>query len=241
MAGADWRPHMGDTVLRRLLNSLRPFDIDCNKPRRWRGNLAGMGGSNSLELYPFAMTGTEPLMTRSTRPPRIAPLAVAAVLASMLPTAPALAAGSVEAGRVAFQRNCQNCHNDPPSASRYIPARFNPGYLRTAFIVVRDMAPYQLLSDETVNDIATYVALPNANDTDRLFDWAEGAFPTLLTPAPAPTQEISGYRYRFYSGSGVYVATKDSQVWFLDSRNPAAGIVNLGPIRNFLDQMPNGR
>ena len=97
------------------------------------------------------------------------------------------------------------------------------------------------LSAQTINDIATYLGLPNGNDTDRLLDWAEDLLPQLLSPSRQPTLQIAGYSYRFYSSSGFYVATKDGNLWYLNSRAPGATLVNLGTVRGYLDQMPNGR
>ena len=97
------------------------------------------------------------------------------------------------------------------------------------------------LGAQTINDIATYLGLPGSNDTDRLLDWGEDTFPQLLSPARQLTQQLAGYTFRFYSTTGVYVATKDGNVWFFDGRTPGAAILNLGPMRSFLDLMPNGR
>jgi hypothetical protein len=103
-----------------------------------------------------------------------------------------------------------------------------------------------LLNAQAINDIATYLGLvglglPNANDTDRLLDWGEDSFPQLLSPPRQPTQQLAGYSYRFYAATGIYVATKDGSVWFLDSKAPGAAIQNLGTLRSYLDLIPNGR
>jgi hypothetical protein len=94
---------------------------------------------------------------------------------------------------------------------------------------------------QTINDIQTYLGLPDSNDTDRLLDWGEDTFPQLLAPTRQLTQQFAGYTYRFYPATGVYVATKDGNVWFLDGRTQGAAILNLGTMRSFLDLMPNGR
>ncbi len=158
---------------------------------------------------------------------------------------PTWGAGSVDAGRAAFEPYCRSCHNDPPSAPRFVQARFNPDYLTQAF---RRYMPFNLslFSAQAVNDIATYLGLvglglPNSNDTDRLLDWAEDTFPQLLSPSRQPTGQLLGYSYRFYSDTGIYVGSKDGSAWFYDSRPPGAAILNLGTLRSYLDQMPNGR
>lgn len=103
------------------------------------------------------------------------------------------------------------------------------------------MNSYLALGAQTINDIATYLGAPDSNDTDRLLDWGEDTFPQLLSPARQLTQQFSGYTFRFYPTTGVYVGTKDGNVWFFDSRTPGAAILNLGTLRSYLDQMPNGR
>jgi len=161
--------------------------------------------------------------------------------------APASAAGSVYSGRTWFESVCFVCHFEPATAPRFVPARFTPEYLTSAFQRTPAMvANLALLNAQAINDIATYLGLvglglSSASDTDRLLDWGEDTYPQLLSPARQPTQEISGYRYRYYPTTGVYVATKEGSVWFLDSRTPGAAIQNIGSLRSYLDQMPNGR
>jgi hypothetical protein len=156
-------------------------------------------------------------------------------------------AGSVDSGRTAFNQYCFNvCHSEAANAPKFVPARFNPDYLLFAFASVPAMAPNNSLPRQTINDLATYfgfvgLGLPDRNDTDRLLDWAEDTYPQLLSPSRQTTQQLAGYSYRYYSTTGIYLATKDSGVWYVNSRAPGAAIQPLGPLRGFLDQMPNGR
>ena len=154
---------------------------------------------------------------------------------------PAAGAGSVDAGRAVFNQTCLNCHFDPPTAYRFDAARFNADYLISVFQLVPAMNGNLNLGAQTINDIATYLGAPDSNDTDRILDWGEDTYPQLLSPARQPTQQLSGYSYRFYPATGVYVATKDNSFWFLNSRQSGASIVNLATVRSFLDQMPDGR
>lgn len=156
-------------------------------------------------------------------------------------SAPAGGADSVDAGRAAFNQTCYNCHFDPPTAYRFDAARFNAAYLISVFELVPAMNGNLNLGAQTINDIAAYLGAPDSNDTDRILDWGEDTYPQLLSPARQPTQQLSGYSYRFYPATGVYVGTKDNSVWFLNGRQLGASIVNLGTMRSFLDQMPNGR
>ena len=154
---------------------------------------------------------------------------------------PAWGSGSVDAGRAAFDSRCQLCHGDPPTAPRFAPYRFNASGLTNAFTLIGAMNGNLALGAQTINDIATYLGALDSNDTDRLLNWGEDTFPELLSPARQPTQQISGYTYRFYPNTGVYVATKDGSVWYLDGRTPGAAILHLGTLRSFLDRMPNDR
>lgn len=163
-------------------------------------------------------------------------------------------AGSVDAGRSYFQPGvapgfglCVSCHVDPPGARRFVPARFSPSFLTSAFQRVPRMnGNLDLLGPEGINDVATYLGLvglgkSNATDADRLFDWGEDTFPQLLSPARQVTGELLGYTYRFYPATGVYVGIKDGGVFFFDSRTPGAAIEPLGSVRSFLAQLPDGR
>jgi hypothetical protein len=174
------------------------------------------------------------------------------IVSSWMALAPvAWGAGSVDAGRPFLASGtglCRSCHGDPPEAPRFDPYRItasnpNPPSLKDAFGLIPQMNVYLSLGDQTINDIQTYLGLPNSNDTDRLLDWGEDTFPTIMAPARQPTQQALGFIYRFYPATGVFVGTKDGDVWLFDSRTPGAAIVDLGlnSMRTFLNLMPNGR
>lgn len=174
-------------------------------------------------------------------------LPLAAISFWLASAGPVLGAGSVDAGRSWFQGVCLRCHVDPPTAPRFVPARFDPAYLTSAFQRVSRMnGNLDLLGTQGIDDVATYLGLvglglANIIDTDRLLDWGEDVYPQLLSPARQPTQQLLGYSYRFYPDTGIYVATKDQSVWFYDSRAANSSIQNIGTLRSYLDQMPNGR
>jgi hypothetical protein len=153
---------------------------------------------------------------------------------------PAWGAGSVDAGRLIFPQ-CQGCHTDPVTAPRFTPYRFNGTELLGAFQRTPQMNSYASLGAEAIGDLATYLGLPNSNDTDRLLDWGEDTFPQILSPRRQTTGQLMGYTYRFYPNTGVYVGTKDGIVWFYDSRTPGAEITRLGSMRSYLNQMPSNR
>ena len=160
---------------------------------------------------------------------------------SCLATLPAWGAGSVDSGRAAFaQSNCQVCHG-AASSSFFDAVRFNATALTAAVQSISEMNNLLNLGAQTINDIATYLGLPNGNDTDRLLGWGEDSFPQVLSPKRQPTQQLQGYTYRYYPDTGVYVATNDGSVYVYYSRTPGATIDNVGSLRSLLDQMPNGR
>ena len=51
--------------------------------------------------------------------------------------------------------------------------------------------------------------------SDRIFNFLEANFPQYASPSNAVTGQAQGYDYRYYSGTNVYVGTKDNQVWYL--------------------------
>ena len=161
---------------------------------------------------------------------------------------PVAAAGSADAGRASFNTICSRCHVVGPTEALFVPARFDASYLTDAFRRVTAMIRNTTLlgGSQGVDDVATYLGLvglglPDITDTDRLLDWGEDTYPQLLSPARQPTQQLSGFSYRFYPATGVYVGTKDGNVWYYDGRTPGSAILNLGTLRSFLGQMPNGR
>ncbi|MCL2830793.1 MAG: hypothetical protein FWD77_08680 [Betaproteobacteria bacterium] len=54
-----------------------------------------------------------------------------------------------------------------------------------------------------------------AATANRIFKWAEAAYPQLFAPAGAGTQNAGNIIYRYYSGTGNYLGTQDSEVLFL--------------------------
>ena len=91
------------------------------------------------------------------------------------------------------------------------------------------------LTDGELEDIATHLQTPSITDSDRLFDWAEATYPTLLSPG-ALSRTLDVYYYRHYPDANLYVATSDGRLYLYDAGNPAAGIVELGMLSDWLDQ-----
>ena len=82
-----------------------------------------------------------------------------------------------------------------------------------------------LVSDVTV--------LPQAHDSDRIFNYLEAAYPQYLAASTGTAGSALGYTYRYYSGSQAYVGTKDGKVWYLV---PAIGpdVGELGSMADWL-------
>lgn len=69
---------------------------------------------------------------------------------------------------------------------------------------------------------------------DCLFNWAQQAFPSALSPATAVSQTTSPYRYRFYSSTGLYlgVSSADQKLYLLQQ-----GVLHdLGNVSTWLTQ-----
>ncbi len=164
----------------------------------------------------------------------------AILMASAALALPAWGAGSVDAGRLVFPV-CQSCHTDPVTASRFVPYKFNAEALTGAFQRTPQMNGYVDLGTQTINDLVTYLGLPNSTDIDRLLDWGEDTFPDVLSPRRQPTGQALGYTYRFYPDTGVYVGSKDGHAWIYYSRTPGATVIDLCAMRDCLGLVPNGR
>ncbi|MDK2124859.1 c-type cytochrome [Parachitinimonas caeni] len=146
---------------------------------------------------------------------------------------------SIDAGRTSFANNCAICHGTPPDWIR--PAAQgganNPSAIKAAIRSEAQMRFLSTLSDAEIANIAIYIGNFNSSDSDRVFNWAEKQFPTLLTPATRSDNGF-GYYYRFYSGTNVYVGTKDQRVFFY---NPAAGsVLDVGGLSDYLGQAEAG-
>ena len=75
---------------------------------------------------------------------------------------------------------------------------------------------------------------PSETDADRIFNWAESKYPTYFSP-PATSQDGSGYRYRYYSGTNAYLGYKEGTIFHYDAAKWNA-IVSLGRSCLFLEQ-----
>lgn len=92
-----------------------------------------------------------------------------------------------------------------------------------------------LRGDDAEGCAALYGATSTA-DSNRAFNWAEAAYPQILTPSPSGSGDYNGYYYRYYSGTNSYVGTKDGSVFFM---GPDGVIQNLGTLESYKSQVRN--
>lgn len=69
-------------------------------------------------------------------------------------------------------------------------------------------------------------------DADRVFNWAQAAFPQHFQGASS-SGTVSGYYYRFYPATGTYVGVRDGRVYLHNGRQFV--YQDVGSFRSFLD------
>ncbi len=72
--------------------------------------------------------------------------------------------------------------------------------------------------------------LDNAN---ALFNFAEDAYPELLSPARPETQAIQGFYVRYYSGTDIYLGVQGDNVWALGEEQLGPGVIYVGKLSDF--------
>ena len=136
-------------------------------------------------------------------------------------------AASIDAGKTSYNQNCASCHGPLMSA-------FSAAQIRSAINGNQGgMRTLSWMTDADLQNVATFLANPNGNDSDRLFDWAEGAAPSVLGPR-AKSQSANGYYFRYYSNTNIYLATMNGRVYLYEANKPANGVVDLGTISDWL-------
>ena len=66
-----------------------------------------------------------------------------------------------------------------------------------------------------VNSISVFPPVAVINDSDRLFDYLEAAYPQYLAPANAVSTTAAGYYFRHYPATDAYVGTAEGMVYYL--------------------------
>lgn len=98
-----------------------------------------------------------------------------------------------------------------------------PGYQNK-----QEIAPDRLIAFESVTE---------AFFSDRLFDWAQRAYPDLFVGTPQ-IGLYDGYRYRYFAATQTYLAVRQGQV-FLYQPAVSAVIQGVGPLVTYLPQALN--
>ena len=150
-------------------------------------------------------------------------------------------AQSSQIGRSLHTFTCggAGCHTGtPPSISNSAQkAANNPSVIRNAIRSDKGGMGYlSYMSDTDLADIAAYIAttspLPTLSDADRLLNWAEWKFQSLLQPR-ASSQVISPYTLRAYPS--IYIGIANGRV--LTAPNTATPTIqDLGATSTFLGQ-----
>lgn len=130
-----------------------------------------------------------------------------------------------------INNNAQRAANSPATISNAIRSNTGGmGYLSTQ------------LSTTDLADLAAYIgttsALPALSDADRLLNWAEWKFQTLLLPRTA-SQNVSGYTLRQYTQPNLYVGISGGKVYTYAPSTPGATIQNIGTVTTFLGMAAN--
>lgn len=71
----------------------------------------------------------------------------------------------------------------------------------------------------------------NTNDSNLVFNWAEKNYPEYFSPANTNTMEIDGYLARYYSGTQVYLGTKDNTIYAYGT--PFGGLMAVGSLSEY--------
>lgn len=72
-------------------------------------------------------------------------------------------------------------------------------------------------------------------DSNRLFNWAETNYPQFFSPAGAKNVDYQGYLVRYYEDTNIYLATRDSGVYY-SRPDKGGGIIYLGSIFLFISE-----
>jgi hypothetical protein len=100
---------------------------------------------------------------------------------------------------------------------------------------IRSNPPMQFLSflsQTDIDNIAVYLAKPTTTDSDRIFDWGQAKYPSVLRPA-ATSASAAGYYYRFYSATNFYVGTKAGELFLLDGNSGT--LSDVGTVSTWLN------
>ncbi|HVZ46273.1 MAG TPA: peptidylprolyl isomerase [Ramlibacter sp.] len=75
--------------------------------------------------------------------------------------------------------------------------------------------------------------LPNANDSDRVFNYLEAAYPEILAPARAIPLAVGSFHVRYYSTLNLYLGTNDTTLYYLLASGDGV-LHSLGAVADWL-------
>jgi hypothetical protein len=100
---------------------------------------------------------------------------------------------------------------------------------------IMSAAPYHevtynrtLRADDIEACTSLYGEAPN-QQTNRVLNWAESAYPSLLKPAAPATQRYDGFTYRYYRETGNYAASKNGRAYFMGTDGVIQDLGSLAP------------
>lgn len=85
----------------------------------------------------------------------------------------------------------------------------------------------QTLRGDDIEACSSIYGAASNQQTNRVLNWAESAYPNLLGPKALPTQGYDGYIYRHYLQTGNYAASKNGRAYFMGTDGV---IQDLGPL-----------
>jgi hypothetical protein len=100
---------------------------------------------------------------------------------------------------------------------------------------IMSAAPYhELTYNRTLraDDIEACTSLygeASNQQTNRVLNWAESAYPSLLKPAAPATQGYDGFTYRYYRETGNYAASKNGRAYFMGTDGVIQDLGSLAP------------
>jgi hypothetical protein len=82
--------------------------------------------------------------------------------------------------------------------------------------------------------LTTSVRADTLGNANALFNFAEDAYPELLSPARPETQAIQGFYVRYYSSTDIYLGVQGDKVWALGEQL-GPGVIYVGELADFND------
>jgi hypothetical protein len=160
--------------------------------------------------------------------------------------APLANAQSAQIGKALHTSNCESagCHlGTPPRINNNAQRAANsPSTISNAIRSNTGGMGYlsSQLSTTDLADLAAYIGttspLPALSDADRLLNWAEWKFQTILLPR-ASSQVVAPYTIRAYPA--LYLGVANNRVLMLDRSNPSATVQDIGALSTFLGTAAN--